>query len=131
MAVMPHLAEVAKEAREDRGIRREKIATAADRSADTVRLFEKGGQCESVDRMVDAFAEATGLSPFDLWRRAVERAVEAEAKLKRGIGPTAPASDGELDEEDPRAAEEESEDELPGDDDEDRDEPGEETAEDS
>lgn len=93
MPLIPHLAEAAREAREDSGVQREAVAVAAERSADTVRLFEKGEQGKALDRIVDGYAEAIGVSPLDLWTAAIERAKKAEAKLKRGVGPTAPGDD--------------------------------------
>lgn len=83
--LIPHLADAAKEAREDRQVKREPVAAAADKSTDTIRRFEQGKQGAAIDRIVEAYAEATGLSVFDLWDEALRRAREA-ASTSRGTG---------------------------------------------
>jgi predicted RNA methylase len=88
-AVIPALAEVLQELRDDQGVTREQVAVAAEHidSADAVRYFERGLQAQSVDKMVEAYARVTGISPLDIWRRAIARAADVA---------TSPGADEEL-----------------------------------
>lgn len=101
--LIPHLAEVARETREDNGVSREEVAVAARKSADSVRYFERGEQAATLDSMVEAYGEALGVDPLEIWERALKRAseerdreraeleaAEAEAaSLRRGRGASA------------------------------------------
>lgn len=74
--LIPLLAEVAREAREDRGVSREEVAVAAKRSADSVRYFERGEGAATIDLMVEAYAQAVGVDPLEIWKRALKRATQ-------------------------------------------------------
>lgn len=93
MIVMEQLRQVLTETREASATFAE-VAVKFGSGENVIRKFERGETAPrygSIDAFVGAYADAAGVSPFDLWSAAIDRAAEAEAKLKRGVGPTAPA----------------------------------------
>lgn len=96
LPVLGELRKVLMETRHPDG--REAVATYSQvagnfgKGENVVRKFERGEtfpRYTHLDAFVAAYADATGTPPLDLWQKAIDRAVEAEKKLKRGVGPTA------------------------------------------
>lgn len=66
------------------------VSSRIKKGESVVRRFENGETApnyDDLDAFIGAYAEATGVSVFDLWDKAIQEAREAEKKLKRGIGP--------------------------------------------
>lgn len=60
------LAAAAKQAREDAGISRNIVAGRINKTEDTIRKFEDGRTFISLNDLLTAYAETTGVSLFDL-----------------------------------------------------------------
>ena len=93
------LAEVAREAREEAGVKHVMIAAALNMDQSSVSRFEKGEAWpRDADATIQAYGEELGIDPRVLWRRALERwmaegspsaeragrAVQAPAEASRG-----------------------------------------------
>ncbi|HYJ21069.1 MAG TPA: hypothetical protein VEW07_03480 [Solirubrobacterales bacterium] len=70
------LAKAAKDAREEKGVSREKVAVAMGQSADKVRYFENARAFGALDELMAAYEETTGASLIDLLD-------EAKSNLKK------------------------------------------------
>lgn len=82
--VMPQIAAAAKFARERRNVKRHQVSRYTDKGDDALRKFEEGGQAEQIDRYVNAYAAACGISVFDLWDEAIREARKsAKAQAER------------------------------------------------
>jgi hypothetical protein len=65
------------------------VAAELKQNENVIRKFERGDSApkyDRVDALVSAYANATGVSAFDLWDKAIKEARKAEKKLKRAIG---------------------------------------------
>lgn len=88
--VISHLAAIAKERREAAGpLPRHEVARKSTIGEDALRKFEGGDQGRNIDRMAAAYADALGVSVFELWDAAIERAKKASDEL----GPTLTADE--------------------------------------
>ena len=78
--LLPHLGEACKEARGEAGVRPTGVADLAGYNAiTTITRFEKGTAWpRNPDVVVNAYAATTGVSVFDLWGEALDRARKAD-----------------------------------------------------
>lgn len=98
--LLPHLAAVCREAREEAGVGPALVAGEANYSASTSisRTFENAvAWPKDPDKVVNAYARTTRASVFDLWDEAVRRAREdlaagAEREADEALQATRPAS---------------------------------------
>lgn len=94
MTVMTQLRQVLTETREPAASFAD-VAARFGKGENVIRKFERGDTApryDDIDDFVDAYADAAGVSPLDLWLEAIDRARDGKAKLKRGIGPTDPGA---------------------------------------
>jgi len=73
--MLRYLGRTARELRLAAQVSPARIAAELDVSESTVRRFEAGGnwpQKRSADRTVAVYAEQTGTTPIEIWRRALE-----------------------------------------------------------
>jgi transcriptional regulator with XRE-family HTH domain len=75
------LAAAAKQAREDAGITRSRVAGHVGKTEDTIRKFEDGRTFIALNDLLSAYEETTGVSLFDLLD-------EAKATLKTNGSPS-------------------------------------------
>lgn len=93
------LAEVAREAREEVGIKHVRIAAALNMDQSSVSRFEKGEAWpRDPDAFIQAYGEELGIDPRVLWQRALERWMAEESpsaeRAGRAVQAAAEASRG-------------------------------------
>jgi hypothetical protein len=86
--VLSLLAEIAKERRERKPLPLHAVSKQTTVGDDAIRKFERAEQGQNIDRMANAYADALGVSVFDLWDEAIRRA-KAAASTPTGAGQTA------------------------------------------
>lgn len=71
--MLPCLGEAAREARERAGMRPVTVAAAVGRDTNAIRSFERGQTWpRSFDQFLARYAEAVGVKPDDIWKRAID-----------------------------------------------------------
>jgi len=79
--MLRYLGQTARELRLAAHVSPARIAAELDVSESTVRRFEAGGNWphkRSADRTVAVYAQQTGTTPIEIWRRALEAWATAE-----------------------------------------------------
>lgn len=89
------LAQAAKEARQEAGIKTARVAVAADMDPATVYRFERGNWPGNADRLIAGYAEELEIAPEVLWARAL-KLWRADAASEPRAGAGLPPPPGEL-----------------------------------
>lgn len=76
-----HLVDVCRQARDDAGASKTRIAAAINRGEQSVSRFEQGvgGWHTQTGELVDAYAQVAGIPPWELWQMAIDRWRQAPA----------------------------------------------------
>jgi hypothetical protein len=70
--ILELIGRVARARRLERGIKLVRVGAAADKSEGSLARFEAGRNWQELDRVVSAYAEEVGMSPYELWREALD-----------------------------------------------------------